>query len=227
MSCIRALWLVCLFLTSLPVVAQDVLGQFLQTGISLNYPVTPTYSHNLSISQRYSFRDPILETQGVRHLELAHFSNFKWGASRSFGVGVLYRFREWFDDSRMDELRLTEQLNFVSDGNVLRAGHRFRAEQRFSSSTTRYRFRYRFALDGPFQGQTLNLKEWYWVGTLEGLFAIGTGFRPLYGLRPAVHFGYLASEQLRLQIGAEYRQEDLGRTNIAVLFFFTSLVLNL
>lgn len=227
MSCIRALWLVCLFLTTLPAVAQDVLGQFLQTGVSLNYPVAPTYSHNLSISQRYGFLDPILETRGVRHLEVAHFSNFKWGASRSFGIGVLYRFRELFDDSRMDELRVTEQLNFVSGDDVLRVGHRIRAEQRFSSGITRYRFRYRLALDGPLQGQTLNPREWYWVGTLEGQFSVGKGLRPIYGLRPAAFVGYLASEQLRIQIGAEYRQEDLGRTNIPILFFFTSLILNL
>jgi hypothetical protein len=226
-SCTRALCLAVFLLASLPAAGQDVLGQFLQTGVSLNYPVAPTYSHNFSLSQRYSFLDPVLETRGIRHLELAHFSSFKWGASRSFGIGILYRFREWFDGSRADELRITEQLNFVSEGGVVRTGHRLRAEQRIFSDIIRYRFRYRLALDGPLQGQSLNLKELYWVGTLEGLFSAGEALRPLYGIRPSAYIGYLASEQFRIQIGAEYRQEDLGRNNIPILFFLTSLILNL
>jgi hypothetical protein len=102
-----------------------------------------------------------------------------------------------------------------------------RAEQRIFSDIIRYRFRYRLALDGPLQGQSLNLKELYWVGTLEGLFSTGEALRPSYGIRPSVYIGYLASEQFRIQIGAEYRQEDLGRNNIPILFFFTSLILNL
>lgn len=206
---------------------QEDLSFLLQPTVSLNYPVLPTYYHNFSIAQRVSYLSLGEETLAIRNIDLSHFSNFKWGVNRSVGLGVLYRFREAFEGESTNELRLTQQFNVVSRNHSLRYGHRLRSEQRIFSSETLHRFRYRFAVDGPLQGEKLDPGELYWIGGLEGLLTVGKGIGPIYSLRTSGWLGYLANAAIKIQIGGEYRIVNLWEDNRPFLFLLTSLVITL
>jgi hypothetical protein len=103
-------------------------------------------------------------------------------------------------------------------------GHRLRAQQRIQPSRTVHRFRYRFALDGPLEGDKLDVGEAYWIGSLESLLSVGKGIKPQHDIRATSWVGYLWSEGLKIQGGAQYRQEDYTGDSTPVLFFLTSLV---
>ncbi len=227
MSFIRGSCLLVILLAGFPGWAQEDLSLLLQPSISLNYKVTGSYAHNFSIAQRLSYLNLGEETLSVRNLDLSHFSNVKLGVHPSVGIGVLYRFREAFEGENTDELRITEQFNYVTRNHSIRFGHRIRTEQRIFPSETLHRFRYRFALDGPVQGRKLDPGELYWIGGLEGLLTAGKGIEPVYSLRTSGWLGYLANSAIKIQVGGEYRIVNLWDRNRPVLFLLTSLVVNL
>ncbi len=138
--------------------AQENLTAYWQPAMALNYKVTETYLHNFSIQNRnYVFDDEALQLS-VRQLDLVHFSNLKLQHNQSVAFGILYRFRETFDGGA-NELRLTQQYNIQSSPYVVRYGHRLRSEQRITAAKTTHRFRYRFSLDFPLQGEKLDVGE--------------------------------------------------------------------
>lgn len=227
MSCTRRGLLLLLWLCPALALAQEGYTGYLQPKVSLNYPVTPEYSHNFSVIPRVYFRNEGTTGLRTRHLDLSHFSSFKWGPHRSFGFGVLYRFREAFESGNENELRLVQQLNFTKRARALRFGHRLRTEQRMQPGRTIHRFRYRFAADGPLQGEKLDVGETYWIGSLESLLSAGKGMGPEYDLRLSGWLGYLLGDGLKIQGGIQYRQEDLSHTRASVLFVMTSMVFSL
>ena len=205
---------------------EDLLG-FLQPQVSLNYSLTPAYSHNFSVTQRVFFLDIPQNSIATRHLDLAHFSNLKLNGGRSIGLGIMYRFREPFEGTDVNELRLSQQANITSRLRSVRLGHRFRTEQRILLSRTIHRFRYRFSADGPLQGEKLDFRELYWIGNLEALMSAGKGIRPIYGLRAGAWVGFLANNTTKVQVGTEYRRVGFWKEGRPVLFLLSSLILNL
>lgn len=227
MSFIKRVWILCLAFYCGTCCGQDDLIGFLQPQISLNYSLSPTYAHNFSFAQRALFLNPSDSGIGTIHLDLAHFSNFKLPRQRSIGLGIMYRLREPFDGPGQNELRLTQQFNLIHRKYSIRFGHRLRTEQRILPSRTVYRFRYRFAADGPVQGEKLDPGELYWLGNLEALNSVGKGIRPVYGLRASAWLGYLANTTAKIQVGTEYRRVGLWLEGRPVLFLLSSLILNL
>jgi len=227
MSCIRRYWVFIMVITGPAALAQEDLSLLLQPRVSLNYPVSGTYSHNFSLAHRISYLNLGEENITTRHIDLSHFSTVKWGVNRSLGLGILYRFREVFEDQDANELRLTQQVNFISHGHRLRFGHRLRSEQRLFSELTFHRLRYRFAMDAPLQGKKLDPGELYWIGGLEGLLTTGKGLKPVYSLRTSGWLGYLANDLIKIQVGGEYRIVELWKGNRPFLFLLTSLVFSL
>jgi hypothetical protein len=227
MSSIKRTCLLFVFLAPSPGFTQEDLTGFLQPQVSLNYSLTPAYSHNFSVTQRVFFLNIPQTSIPTRHIDLAHFSNFKLHGDRSIGLGIMYRFREPFEGTDINELRLTEQANITSRLRVVRLGHRVRAEQRIFPLRTIHRFRYRFSADGPLQGEKLDHRELYWIGNLESLLSVGSGIRPVYGLRAGAWIGFLANASTRIQIGTEYRRVGPWLEGRPVLFLHSSLIVNL
>ncbi|MGF1559494.1 MAG: DUF2490 domain-containing protein [Flavobacteriaceae bacterium] len=207
--------------------AQENLTIYLQPQVALNYKVTASYSHNFSLIQRsYLFEEQQFRFR-ARQVDFGHFSDFKIQDNQSFSFGILYRFRENFETSKENELRLIQQYNITFNPRTVRFGHRFRAEQRITPSLTTHRFRYRFAVDFPLQGEQLDLGEAYLVVSTESLLSIAVNNLPQYDQRFTGEIGWLLAEKTRLQVGMEYRFEDYTHKTENVLFFLTSLVLSL
>ena len=207
--------------------AQEEFTGYWQPDISLNYQVTPGYAHHFGILQRIFFYRDEAATLETRQIDLVHFSNVKLSGNHSAGLGIQYRFRNPFEPGAPNELRIVEQFNLTSKPYALRFGHRWRVEQRIFRPLTIHRFRYRFALDGPLQGDQLDLGEFYWIGTFEPILSAARGFRPEYDLRLAGWLGFFLGEGVKIQGGLEFRREDLWGNPQNILFLHSSVVLNL
>lgn len=207
--------------------AQENLTGYFQPNIALNYKVTDNYKHNFSLAKRSFIFEDEASTFRVRQLDLVHFSNLKIRDNQSIALGIQYRFRENFESSRSNELRLTQQYNLTSKPRIVRYGHRFRSEQRITSNLTIYRFRYRITLDFPLQGEQLDIGEPYFVGNLEALLSVANKNLPEYDQRFTANFGWLLGEKTKLQTGLEYRFEDYTHETSSIFFVLTSLILSL
>ncbi|NER10263.1 Protein of unknown function [Muriicola jejuensis] len=179
-SCIRSLLVIVVFFGFHELVAQESFTAYLQPQMALNYKVLPHYNHNLAISSRnYILRNREMEFQG-RNLDISHFSTFSSGANTSFGLGLMYRFRKLFEPARENEFRLTQQLNITSRPLIVRYGHRLRSEQRIFPDLTIHRFRYRFTLDFPLQGEKVDVREAYLFLNTEALLSAAKGVSPQF-----------------------------------------------
>ena len=201
-------WLSLFFFFGLAVVsAQDNLTGYWQTQFAIDYDVTPLYSHNFSVINRNYVVQEGESKIKTRHLDVVHFSKINVQNNQSIALGILYRFREAFEDSE-NELRLTQQFNLTSKPYVVRFGHRIRSEQRITKSATVHRFRYRFAVDFPLKGEKLDIGEPYFVGTLENLLSVARSASPQYDTRLTGFIGWQLDANLKLQFGVEYRLEE-------------------
>lgn len=206
---------------------QNNLTAYLQPQIALNYDVRQGYSHNFSLEQRnYVYDDNDLQLK-TRQLDVAHFSNLKIRDNQSLAFGILYRFRENFEPDRNNELRLTQQYNITFKPRIARFGHRFRSEQRITSTLTTHRFRYRFAIDLPLNGEQLDVGEAYLVGSTESLLSVARGQGPEYDQRITGTIGWLLNEKTKLQFGLEYRAENYVQETENVLFLHVNLIFSL
>ncbi len=215
-----------IFLVPLSFFGQDNFTAYLQPQIALNYDVGSFYSHNVSVENRNFIVEEGNKKFRVRHLHFSHFSNLKIKDNQSVSVGIQYRFREWFDGAS-NELRLTQQFNTTNRPFVLRYGHRFRSEQRITRNLTIHRFRYRFSVDFPLQGERLDVGESYVVGNLETLLSLSKSNNPEYDQRFTLQLGWLLNEETKLQFGMEYRFEDFVSSTENVMFFLSSMNISL
>lgn len=209
-----------------PAGAQESFTGYWEPSLALNYGVTDTYSHNFSLANRsYLIRDEAFGLT-IRQFDFAHFSTLKIRDNQSIGLGLQYRFRKAFDKDTGNELRLTEQYNITSRTGAIRLGHRLRYEQRIFSAVTVHRFRYRFALDSPLQGEQLDIGETYLVGSLESLLSVTRMQGPEYDQRIRMQLGWLLQAGINMEVGLEYRFEDYTSDTSQVLFLLNSLVVS-
>lgn len=207
--------------------AQDNWTGYWQPQLAINYKVSGNYSNNFSLAKRtYLYRESASDFQ-IRQIDLVHFSKLKIRDNQSLGFGLQYRFRENFEPDKQNELRLTQQYNITHKARILRIGHRFRTEQRITASSTIHRFRYRFAIDLPLQGVSLDIGESYLVLATESLLSVGKALRPEHDQRITAQLGWLLSKKTRFQLGAEYRAENYTASTENVAFLVTNLVLSL
>lgn len=223
MSCTRWSLFLTVFLCIQIIYAQENLTGYWQPQVAINYKVVPYCTHNFSMANRNYVVDNGDVQLSVRQLDLVHFSNLRLQDNKSIALGIQYRFRNAFDESG-DELRFTQQYNFTKKPMAVRYGHRFRTEQRLTKSPTIHRFRYRYALDFPLTGETLNVGEPYFVGSLENLLSVSKSASPGYDVRLTGQIGWQLHSGLKLQVGMEYRLEDFSsQIPQNVIFLLTSV----
>ncbi len=216
-----------LLFASLATQAQNNLTGFWEPVISINYKVKDNYKHNFSLAKRtFVYRDSDIQFT-TRQLDLVHFSDFRIKDNQDIAFGVQYRFRENFDDMGSNELRLSQQYNITKKIGIVRMGNRIRAEQRITDNPTIHRFRYRFAIDFPLQGETLDVGESYAVFSTESLLSVGKTYLPEYDQRVDAHVGWLLNKDAKFQFGTQWRAENYSHRTEFVLFLFSALILSL
>ena len=221
-SCFK---LIILLLLPLGLFAQET-RYLSQHEVAFNYSPPSRWSYNFEITNRNTFPEGD-NPYAVQHLEFSHFTTYESGFYGSVSLGLRYRNRDWFDPARSNEIRLTQQYNYARNYNQYRLGHRFRTEERFYSTQTVYRARYRINLDFPLQGLRLDDGEFYTAVGLETLYSISAQEQPELNQRLTLTLGNQLSKTLKLQIAAEYRKEDLFIDQGNRVFFYTAAKIKL
>ncbi|WP_046756348.1 DUF2490 domain-containing protein [Kordia jejudonensis] len=206
--------------------AQNDFITFFEPSFAVNHKVNGSYKINFStVSRNYIYRDEEFEFT-TRQLQFVHFSTYSLNSNHSLSAGIMYRFRENFEDSS-NELRLTQQYNYAYRPNVIRFGHRIRSEQRITTENTVHRFRYRFTIDFPLQGDKLDVGEPYLVTNFESLLSVAKAELPQIDQRFTTQIGWQWTKNLKFQTGLEYRFEDYNNDTREILFVLTSVILKI
>jgi hypothetical protein len=225
-SYIRFFLAFAIVLCSYTVSAQNDFTTFFEPLFAVNHKVNDAYKVNFATKARnYVYRNEDFEFK-MRQFELIHFSTYSLNSNHSLSGGIMYRFRENFE-GRSNELRLTQQYNYAYRPNVVRFGHRLRTEQRITTDRTVHRFRYRFTIDFPLQGEKLDVGEAYFVSNVESLWSVTEAKLPEFDQRFTTQIGWQWTENIKFQTGLEYRFENYNNDTSEILFVLTSVILKL
>jgi len=106
-----------------------------------------------------------------------------------------------------NEHRALQQLSYVQRFSRFRLGHRFRADQTFSSiDAPEYRGRYRLASQIPIKGISLNNREPYLAISDEALFSLQSGSTGFEN-RLVIAIGYYFENNNKMEVGIDYRTD--------------------
>ncbi|GAB5522753.1 MAG: hypothetical protein Roseis2KO_06250 [Roseivirga sp.] len=132
--------------------------------------------------------------------------SYRLGPSWSVAVGNMARLQ-----GRDFVYRTLQQISYSRRGQF-RLAHRFRTDQTFvSNQATRYRFRYRFSIEVPLKGQSLNDGEWYLISSVEQIAQLqGAGWQ--WEQRQATALGYYINGKNKVEVGFDYRLDDFIET---------------
>lgn len=214
-------------LTVTPVRPQGKFEGAAEPSVSVSYKLGKHLTQNASLTQRaFWYRNDEWALQS-RHTELSVFTTHILIGGHRVSLGLGYRLSDSYSIGGANEFRITEQYNYAYRKGAVRFGHRFRAEQRFYPSRTQHRFRYRFSLDGPLQGERLDVGEFYWAAHGEQLLGVAQAAAPGYDLRAGFLLGYQLGPDAKWQAGWVYRLEDLNSSPGHALFLVGGLVLSL
>ncbi|APY12766.1 hypothetical protein BWZ22_05105 [Seonamhaeicola sp. S2-3] len=200
----------------------DALGE---TSAALNHKVSKNYTTNFTLRSRYFLHQ---NSFGYRQqqLDVFHYSTFNLNLSKKLGLGIYYRNRDWFN-SGSDELRLSQQFNYTKQQQNIRFGHRIRLEQRIFDSFTDFRQRYRFSINFPLNGNSLENANTHFTASLEGLWIVSKNKAPLLDKRTTAKIGWQLSQDLKFETGLEYRLESFNVHTKNYLFLLTGAVCRL
>lgn len=155
------------------------------------------------------------------HIELSQFTGYAIGENTAIGLGLRYRFREIFDDSRYDEFRIIEQISYAHPESSLNLAHRFRAEQRFRNVVTEHRLRYQI-------GIARSLSDNFEAGiSTEALYSMANGVQPELEQRLTVEVENSSFRNLELSLGLEYQYENYLNIPESELFILSGVTLKL
>nr|WP_236778487.1 DUF2490 domain-containing protein [Pseudalgibacter alginicilyticus] len=197
-----------------------------ESALSLNHKVSKKYNVNFAFRSRY-FLYNINELQyKQQQLDVFHFSTYNINSKHKLSLGAYYRNRAFFETGS-DELRFMEQFSASKKINKIRLRHRFRAEQRILETKTIFRQRYRFAVDLPLVGNTLDIGEPFLMSALEGLWSLKEVSAPEIDSRTTIFIGWQLAKTLKFQTGLEHRFEALNISAKNYLFLLTSAILKI
>jgi hypothetical protein len=132
--------------------------------------------------------------------DLAVAGVFRIDPANSLALGYLVRVEK-------EQLihRTIQQFSHVRKYSGWRLGHRFSADQTYSSDDpTEYRFRYRIGADLPLNGQEVDPLEFYLKITNEYLHAVaGSAYDLEIRLGPVL--GFVFTDTNKLELGLDYR----------------------
>lgn len=223
---IKKLVFIAIILSSFYGLSQRNFESLGESAFLVNHKFSEKYAVNFALESRYFLYQNSTFKLKQRQVDLAHFSTLNLNYTTSISLGIEYRNRELFNNIG-NELRITQQFNYATQKQGMRFGHRIRSEQRYFKTHTVFRQRYRFTIDFPLNGEKLDVGEAYFVGSLEGLLYLSKVLKPELGQRTTTQIGWQFTENLKLQLGLEYRLEAVNIETEKNLFILTSAILKI
>lgn len=206
--------------------SQNVKG-FIQPQIDLNWePPTGRWSYHFALGNKdllYEENDTKFE---VQHLEITHLTAYEIGFYGKVALGIRYRWRELFDESKRDELRLMQQYSHKRNFNRLVIAYRFRLEERFRENTG-FRSRYRFSAEFPFNGDRVDSNEFFLIVETEALWSLGKYQIPSFDQRMGLYIGNRIFQNVAGEVGLEYRLKDYTKNTNSELLLSTTLSISI
>ncbi|TXD81799.1 DUF2490 domain-containing protein [Subsaximicrobium wynnwilliamsii] len=193
--------------------SQERFTAFFEPEFELTYQVTQHYEYSFGIENRNFVYKSARSDYEVKQVDLSHFSTFRLPSNSSIGLGVQYRFETMFDASEENELRLMQAYQWLMFSNRLE--NRFRTEQRFYKSTTKYRFRQEFALKFPLEGSVLS----HFKTEAESLFELASSQKLELEQRFSIAFGINLAPKTSMTFAAQYRLANYTQVPAHELFF--------
>ena len=219
----KTLLLLLLFLGK-EAIAQNPFGLYYEPEFEVEFSSAERWTHSFGIANRNSFflyeNGEKVASADQEHLELNHFTGYNLNSRAKISLGLRYRFREVFDDSRHNEFRIVEQFAYKHPDTYLNFGHRIRVEQRFRDDFI-FRGRYRLSIARP-------LGEEYGVGlSTETIYSLSEGDKPAAEQRFTFEVENSSFENLELTGGLEYRLDNFNNSLEENIFILTGATLNL
>ncbi|KAB1068338.1 DUF2490 domain-containing protein [Tamlana haliotis] len=206
------------------VFAQDSSAVLGETSVILIHPISKKYTADLTVRSRYFLYDPPSWQLRQQQVDLNLFSNYIIDKKHIVSLGIYYRYRTLFDTGR-SEVRLTEKYNYITYNQKIRYRHKIRTEQRFLEDLTIFRQRYLFEVGTPLKGDTFDVGETYFTGSIEGLLSLSTETETITSLRTIAQIEWKLTTTFKVKTGLEYRLYDFNQEAYSRLFFLTSAVL--
>lgn len=215
-----------LFINSYYGLSQKSFESLGESAFLVNHKFSEKYAVNFALESRYFLYQNNAYSLKQQQVDFAHFSTLNLNYTTSISLGIEYRNRELFNNTG-NELRITQQFNYATQKQGTRFGHRIRSEQRYFKNHTVFRQRYRFTIDFPLNGDKLDVGEAYFISSLEGLLILNDASKPEIDQRTTTQIGWQFTENLKLQLGLEYRLEAINIKTEKKLFVFTSAILKI
>jgi hypothetical protein len=162
-----------------------------------------------SIHYYYSNEDRIgyLTPWNHKGIDFQFFGNYK--LSPFYRISLGYQLS--YNPDGKPSNRLIEQLSYSGKLGSMKHGHRVRADQTFySSGPAKFRFRYRFSLQIPLQGASVDVGEFFLITSDELILTAKSGGSSVEN-RAVFQVGYKPFEKIDIQVGFDYRAEGANR----------------
>lgn len=191
---------------------------------SLNAGWLPTINYNIDLKRgwkingklesRFNFQSPIY---GLTDLQVG--AAVKTRPNQSFSVAYLIRHEE-----SLLSHRFIQQYTLVNKFRSLSFGQRFRADQTLNSSNQTYRLRYRMTFILPFNGEAVDVQEFYFKGNNEYFVSYRNQLTAEFRIAPAVGFQLTKSE---IELGLDYRFSGIGSVTRQQIWLSTAFYFNI
>lgn len=190
-----------------------------ESNVALNYDLG-SWKMNTSVGHRTVTRE--MDDSRINQITFAEINQFvSRKVSPKISLSVGYKYRD-LNRTSTAENRLTQQIAYTHRNNSVRLLSRLRAEQRFRD-TFAHRYRYRFSVDFPLNGEKLDTREFYIVSSNEVLLEASQGENTLDN-RLSLGTGYVISNACKVQVDFTQRFEDLNSSLSQISFITTSLI---
>ncbi len=175
--------------------------------VSLTRKLSNDNKINVKVENQHVFYDNRMgesEDLQYRHYrtDLMAFYDWRLGPTRSVALGVFHRIQDGSNGNR-----IIQQFAMIQRLRDLRLNHRFRTDQTFTrGEKIEVRFRYRFALEIPLNGATLDPGENYLVLSNEPIISHKDRDFEIEN-RLVFGFGKLYKNGQRLEWSTDYRTD--------------------
>lgn len=175
--------------------------------ISLTKKISQQNKLNVKIENQevvFNNRDTEFENPQLTHYrtDLMLFFDRSLRPGVSVALGVFHRFQDNEDGNR-----IIQQLAVLQRMRNLRINHRFRTDQTFTRKDDfELRFRYRFSVEIPLEGDEVDPTEFYLVVSEEPIFSSKGGEFEIEN-RTALALGKLFNSNEKLEWAVDYRTD--------------------
>ena len=195
-----------------------------ETEFDLELPAQGDWGFSFGAANRYLIFSKVdgdrVTDYDQEHIELNHFTSYSSSENALLSLGLRYRFRDVFEETRQDEFRIIEQFEYTHQNTFLTPEHRLRFEQRFREATI-FRLRYQV-------GIWRQLNEDFGLGfSTEFLYSMQNESRPEMEQRFALELSNFSFENLELSLGVDLRREDFTGYPGTEYFLLTGATLQL